>query len=378
MKIAHFVQYAPTLSGLYETTREIALGQREFLGWDARLIDVTDVSVTGGKSVEGIEDRGVEVTSRSFAQDADIHFLHSGIPAGIEGSKPTFFVAHGLPEYCFYSQVMMERDSSNTTRTTKAKTGPTIGSWGLVARRLPRQPWMKAAITMWRRHVPFWEIYFPKVILANHFCDMKRFHPDGPAYDFSVKPQGNGINIVFADHWRYTAMKDPFQLIHGAAKFCERTGSVIHLIAVPKEVLDGVGPTPVVQIVDHPWHDIIMGVKKGMTRDVIGEIRTIYDDMPRIHRAADVVVSPACEDNRTVLEASACGCPVIARLGAHAAMFHCRLEDPYDVDSVLTRVHQQILHDRSNLRRKARAKAERFKLEDAVKAIAKGIEDCNG
>jgi glycosyltransferase involved in cell wall biosynthesis len=377
MKVAHFVQYAPMRSGLYETTREITQGQRDFLGWDARMIDVTHVTTKGGKRTDKPDDRGTPLAPLDFALKADVHVLHSGIPREFEGKKPTFFVAHGTPEYCFYSQMMLECVSSDVGRVERAKKGPFTGSWSLVTITLRDKPWVKGAITMWERHAPFWEPYFDNVIVTNHFCDQERFSPDGPVYEFQKPAEEDGLNIVFADHWRYTAFKDPFQLLHGAREFCLQTGSKIHLFAIPKELVDGMeSMTPVIQLTGHPWHSILYAVTDGL-KSVVGDLHTVHTEIEQVHRAADVLVTPAAEDNRTVLEATSCGCPVIARKGANAATETCRFEDPKDLTRVLRKVQKQLQTKASakKYRNRARSKSRSYTVEKAVLAMGEGMKE---
>ena len=259
---AHFVQVAPCRSGLYETTREICKGQIEFLNWDARMVDVTGICTAGGKPTKKKEERGVPLASVKWAKKkADVFFLHTGIPTKIEGSRPALYFAHGMPEYTFYSQVMREVSPSEAIREQKLKNAnPFFGSWGLIV-QIAKKDWMKGAVTLWRRHKPYWEPYFENVILGNHFCDLELFKPEGDKADYVQRPAENGgLNITFADHWRYTAFKDPFQILHGAYKFCKETNSRIHLYAVPKEE---------VRDIRHPWNSIIHGVSDELKDTIV-------------------------------------------------------------------------------------------------------------
>ena len=369
LKIAHFVQVAPNRSGLYETTREIAWGQREFINWDARMIDVTGIVSGTGVPIQSGEDRGVPIADLDWAAKADVHFLHSGIPGAIEGTKPVFYFAHGLPEYVFYSQMLCEVHTSPVIREQRSKNTPFHGPWSLIS-TLGKMDWMKGAITLWKRHKPYLEPYFNTVIQSNHFCKLDAFIPQGDGIKY-MKPAGEeGFNISFADHWRYNAFKDPFQLLHGARKFCLETGSKIHLYALPKDEIEDLR---------HPWNSILHSI--GGTKDndvfphVIGDLHTVHGDIASVHRTADLLVTPSCDDTRTILEAAACGCPVLAREGTEGALFHCRMEDPEDVDRTLWRIYNAITKEGKELefRKKSRALAEKFQLEDAVRKIEEGM-----
>jgi glycosyltransferase involved in cell wall biosynthesis len=362
IKIAHFVQVAPCRSGLYETSREIAYGQCKYLNWDARMIDVTGIVTGSGEPIKEGEDRGVKIADLEWAKKADIHFLHTGIPGAIEGSKPTYYFAHGLPEYVFYSQVMMEVSAYESVRQAKANTTPFNGPWSLIT-TIGKKDWMKGAITLWKRHKPYLEPYFKKVIQSNHFCNLDNFLMEGNKTEYVKPATGKGLNITFADHWRYTAFKDPFQVLHGARKFCQETGSKIHLYAVPSEEISDLR---------HPWNSIIHGVSDEL-KHTIGDFYGIHGDIASVHRTADLLITPSCDDTRTILESSACGCPVIARHGTECASYHCRMEDPEDVNKTLYKAYEDIIKNREATRVIARKLAEKLTLEDAVKKIEKGL-----
>jgi len=364
LKIAHFVQVAPSRSGLYETTREVAWAQNKYLKWDARLVDVTGIVTGSGNPVMDTEDRGVPIDSMKWAGKADVHILHTGIPTKVEGTRPTFYFAHGLPEYIFYSQMMIEVSTDPAVRKERAERTPFGGPWSLVA-TVGKQKWMKGAITLWERHVPFLEPYFHGVVLANHFCDLAKFVPNGEKTKYLKPADSGGMNITFADHWRYTAFKDPFQILHGARKFCRETGSRIHLYAVPKDEITDLR---------HPWNSILHGVSDEL-RHTIGDLHTVHGDIASVHRTADLLITPSCDDTRTVLEAAACGCPVLARHGARGALFHCRMEDPYEVDAALRNIYAAWKDERKRqeMRKESRRLAEGFKIEDAVKKMEEGM-----
>ena len=376
LKVAHFVEYAPHRAGIYETTREVAWAQREHLSWDARIIDITSVVKKGMESKSDGEDRGVPIVGYDWSSKADVHFLHSGIPSNLQGTRPMFYFAHGLPEYIFYSQMMVELHPDEGIRKQRLERTPFGGSWALIT-DIGKREWMKGAITLWERHAPYLEPYFGNVIQANHFCDLNDFTPEGDKIKFGYSTEGEklefgrpadegGLNIVFADTWRYTAFKDPFQVLHGARKFCQETGSRIHLCSVPMNE---------VQLNRHPWNAIIVdGVSDGL-KHTVGDFRGYKDDMASIHRAADLLITPSCDDTRTVLEASACGCPVLARHGARGATYHCRIEDPADMYSALKRIHSQLSKPEkaAQVRAKARKTAETFSLEDAVRKMEAGM-----
>lgn len=364
LKVAHFVYVAPNLSGLYETTREIAFAQNKYLGWDARLVDVNGMVTGKGPPLCDTEDRGVPIDNIRWSEMADVHFLHSGIPTECEGKKPTFYFAHGIPEYIFYSQMLIEVHTDENVRQERANKTPFGGSWSLIV-DIGKKDWLRGAISLWKRHVPYLEPYFNNVILANHFCDLDKFTPKGNEATYLKPADENGLNITFADHWRYNAFKDPFQILHGARKFCKETGSRVHLYAIPKnEVTD----------IRHPWNSIVHGVSEEL-KHTIGDFYTVHNDIASVHRAADLLITPSCDDTRTILESSACGCPVLSRHGTEGALFHCRMEDPYDVDGALREIYDGLQNGKKEeYRETSRKLAESFSLEDAVKKMEDGMQ----
>jgi glycosyltransferase involved in cell wall biosynthesis len=362
LKIAHFVQVAPCRSGLYETTREVAWAQNKYLSWDARMIDVTGIVTGSGEPIKTGEDRGVPIIDIEWAKKADVFFLHTGIPGAVEGSKPTFYFAHGIPEYIFYSQMLTEVHVDEKVREKRAKNTPFGGPWSLVT-WIGKKEWCKGAITLWKRHAPYLEPYFKSVIQSNHFCNLENFKTEGKTITYRTPASEGGLNITFGDHWRYNAFKDPFQILHCARKFCKETGSRIHLYAIPQEEVTNL---------NHPWNSIVHGVSEEL-KHTVGDFCTVHSDIASVHRTADLLITPSCDDTRTILEAAACGCPVLARHGAEGAMYHCRIEDPYDTDNVLHQIYKHLKKNREEIRAKSRKLAEKFKLEDAVKKMEAGI-----
>jgi glycosyltransferase involved in cell wall biosynthesis len=362
-RVANFVQYAPCRSGLYETTREVTGGMCEHLKWNARMIDMTGC-IGKGDPVKKGEDRGVLIDDLDWAAKADVHVLHTGIPGELLGTKPMYYFAHGLPEDMFYSQIMSEVNISEATRLQKAKRSPTQGTWSLVD-DIRQKEWCRGAITLWKRHCGFLEPYFKNVILANHFCDLQHFVPDGKKITFITPAREGALNITFADHWRYTTRKDPFWVLHGVRKFCQETGSRVHLFAVPTDEIRQIG---------HPWNSVIHGVSNELSH-TIGDFYSVHDDIASVHRAADLLITPSCDDTRTVIESSACGCPVLARHGAHAASYHCQMEFPDEVDGALRQIYKDIRENRDQVKKQARALAEGFQLKDAMMKIEEGIKE---
>jgi len=354
MKIAHFVKVTPGAAGLYESAREICKGQREFTTADARLIDVAGLLglSNDGQPLENTEERGVPIADLTWAITADLHILHTGIPTLIEGKAPLLMWMHGIPEYAYYSQLMLERHTSKAYMKGKSEQQltPFWGSWTLCAKHFLNKEYVEGCITCWPRHVPYWENYFEEVIQINHFCDLERFTPEGEIWELQNKATEDGLNILWADLWRYTAFKDPFQVIHGCAKFCRETGSKFHMFAIPNERNDDLNKlVPVVQQDGHPWNLIYHGLK-----DIIGDMFAYHPEIEKVYRAADLVITPSYDNTRLVLEAQACGTPVLASHGPDC-QYHCRMEDPENVYNTLKIIQKHIMLNRDGIRERARS-----------------------
>lgn len=368
LKVAHFVRVTPHAAGLYESTREICMGQRQYADCDARLIDVEGlVSKSELKPRVDTEERGCPISNMQWAvEEADVHILHTGIPTAAEGKKPLVQWMHGLPEYAYYSQMLVEMNTNKSVVESKiAGTVPFSGSWTLCAKYVPEKPYTKGCITCWERHTAFWQAYFKNVITIDHFVDLEGFQPNGKLWSLARKAEGTGLNILWADHWRYTAFKDPFQVIHGVAQFCRATGSKLHLWAMPTEYNETEKRNiPIVQQLGHPWNIIY-----HQFSDIIGDMFVVHSNLDEVYRAVDLVVTTSCDNTRLVLEAQACGTPVLARSGADVE-YTVDWNHPKQVNAVLERLHSKGEFKATDAHSKfARQIAEKYTLEKAAKSV---------
>ena len=91
------------------------------------------------------------------------------------------------------------------------------------------------------------------------------------------------------------------------------------------------------------------------------------------------MITPSCDDTRTVIEASACGCPVLARHGTEAAIFHCRMEDPDELYKALKDVYYKLQDEKKKKSIKERSRElvtrNNFSLKACVEKIETGLAE---
>jgi len=307
MKIAHYAPFAPNACGLYEAARDMIVADGQS-GLSSCLVD-TGITVNGerrntpgeaGKLDERGGTRVVTVTPEE-ALSADIIMAHTGIPDNwIVGSQsPIIWILHGRPTACFIPE-QYDRGSSYTLLSKIAK-------WSRI----------KAMITFWPYHMPFWKAIIPEEKLVCFDAppiDGDRFSPNGKKHKFKVTGE---INVVFADTPREDV--NPFEVIHGALEVAKRrTDVVFHFYGLPNPL--------------KCWEVLLLQFKH---LNALGDVWARKTDMEEVFRAADLVVSPHRITTRIIGEALSCGTPVIAAEGCEYATWTCDPGDPVYVDNII-------------------------------------------
>jgi len=271
MRIAHTVSYAPHMSGLYETTREIVVAECA-AGDDSRAVDPTaDILV---------EDRGMRYAPRTWMEEADILVSHSGVGRSPEGLPPIVSMLHGTPHYCF----SMEHYHG-------------IDIWRKVAEQVAMG--CVVAFVTWQQNIDGWAMLVGRESLysVSPPLDLDFWSPAGDGLDCA----GNKTNVVITDRWRPT--KDSFGLLAGFSRYAEsHPKAMVHLYGAPEPCA---GPLASVL---NPMR------KRGILGNVCGDISA--EDLRAVYRSADVVMTSDGGTARTIREAMGCGCPVITGLGS--------------------------------------------------------------
>jgi hypothetical protein len=270
LKIAHVVNYAPGLSGMYGSVRDLMLEERR-QGVDAGIIDSIDSPIAPGTD-------GVYPVPFSFADEADVLCWHHAFDDNWlnEPHRNILLFLHGTPEFNFTTEV------SGTDR-------PLSLLIGAANQKIPR-----AFVTMWKRHVPFWEhMLRAKVHLIPAWVNLSEWKVT------ELKPEKDVIRIGMMDFGRLT--REPFGLIHSLEHLRRNTKKKIvvnvwGMFEEPSQTLKAV--------IQWLVQDDVM-VLRGRS---LNPQRDIFDQN-------DMVLSMSTEETRVIREAYSCGVPVVCGRG---------------------------------------------------------------
>lgn len=351
MKISHFLNFAPHQAGIYGTATDLVRAERK-QGLDVHVVDYGNgMNAPQRHSRVGCVDDDIITVAPDAVMDSDVIVRHSALPQKVFDSDiPLVMPFHGMPEYSF----LLEH--TGNTRSLKEL---------MVSTDNPRY---KAFFTMWKETVFYWEAMFPgkKIFYVPPPVDLDKFNPLGKTYTF--KEPGK-INIVIAGVWRkeYTT---PYSVLFNAAKFVRDKcpEARVHVFGVPydnKKYTDKIKN-------DGPVNHTLMALKRG---NMVSECKHIVPNLDEIYRAADIAVTQHTVASRTVREALASGCPLVAASGNKYTPYTA---DPRDTDGfveAINRCYEDIMHDCKATREQARATAEKeFNLDRVGKAMKRVFE----
>ena len=321
MRILHFGRFAPNQAGIYASTRDMILAEKAE-GISAGLCDFGSKVDGEYKSRVGLRDGDIVTKSPGFAKDAEILVRHSAIPPEIvKLNKPTIIALHGTPEY------MIRLDHAKNTN---------------ILRDAVRSAKKAAAVvTFWKEHVFEWETLLGvKIEYCPAVVDLGKWNPKGKAFDF-----GPGIHIVSTGMFR-NEYRTPYECIMAAAEVAKGQPDVhLHLFGVPTD------PRP-----EAPYRRWIHQLKMN---GLINSVHSLVTNLPEIYRGADLALTPHVVASRTVREALACGCPIVAGSGNHYATYQGNSDWRYNFKEAIELCINHIRDDRQFVRNKARQRAEK-------------------
>lgn len=271
MKIAHLAVVTPHRSGLYETTRDLVIGERS-IGLDACIVDPMNPRKA--------EDRGVPIADDIW--DADVWVNHSGLPHDAETSDlaakrpPIIHVMHGRPESSFLLEMRGK---------------PKVYSYLIVH---GRNGLFSRYVTFWQEFLPHWSLVVPaqKLSYVPAPVDLKHWTPDGPS-GYGFHGHGGDINVVCADMWREDVT--PYPVLNAFGIFAQRHRTAkLHLYGLPMGV--------------NGWKPLVGVLQRNGN---IGELKPMVDGLQNVYRAATMLITPHRIATRTVRESLACGCQVV-------------------------------------------------------------------
>lgn len=269
LRIAHLIKVTPHRAGIYETARDLAAGERK-LGHEARMIDPFALR----------EDRGVPIGRDEFVGQCDVIVNHSGLGAYEECKKPVIHIMHGRP----HSSFLLEREGK-------------IAVYKFLA-TAAQNPQYREFVTLWPEYVPYWQLLLQRrpIRVIPPPVDLERWTPDGPS-GYSFHGLGGTINVICTDVWRED--RDPYHVINAFWHFAKaHPGAKLHLYATH---------------VKQPGVDVLLAAVKSI--GALGEVCGFITGLEHVYRAADMLITPHRIATRSVREALACGCNVVAATG---------------------------------------------------------------
>lgn len=280
MRIAHWSLFAPAQSGMYETTKDLILAQRE-AGIECEMIDMHSLNVSQ-------RDGAFSTATAKYANLADLYVLHSRIEQPFYGDgTPIVFVMHGHPLYTWQSEIYQLEPGNPTP-------------WSTSLGYFEDFEHVKRCVTFWEDQLGYWQVldgpraasrvrYVPRGIV---FGD--RYRPDGEKALLSGVPA-----LVICDSFRL--FKDSLAIWFGAAIFARKYPEArLHLFAMPDA--------------GNPIGDAIRRVvSSSEIRNCLGQLGGLQRQVEKVFRGADILLSTVRGESRIVMEAAACGCDVITQ-----------------------------------------------------------------
>lgn len=276
MSIAHFSIFSPNRSGMYSTTRDIVIGQKE-AGIDCGFIDAMDPhpKSDGNFRTEGFK----------YADTADIYGLHLMVPEPYysDGTPMAIFL-HGHPFYSMQVELYGLEEGNDRPWTTIEN------YFGRTEKTLFVSFWEEDQKSWW--DVLDGDRNRMRYARRGIYMDENMTHL-GTQRDLEGSPV-----IVIADQFRM--FKDILPVLTGAQLYCDKNPKAkIHLYGLP--------PTT-----SRERDCINRWLLASRMRYNIASLNEIVDYLPEVFRTADVLVSNVNCESRVVVEAAACGCKVVA------------------------------------------------------------------
>lgn len=341
MKLVHWIQVPSSPNARSGMLSSIA----ELVEAEMKILNVKNVALCDPAKEEGgikypLRNRVVTLQPwDNILHDPDVvHLIHTYPPKTMYDMKRKVFIAHGIPEYCWWDDLL----------------GIAPNWWQLSTMlRL-----CDATITWFKRDVEFWDNYGEgKIHAIRRGIDLRHWTPIGDRMEYFMRP-----HLLYADALRL--VKLPFSLIF-SLKRIQRRLKQVHLRLIltdPKQELK--------------WSTLLTSIQIEHLCPL--HLGVVMDPRP-IFRAVDIGVSPVYWGltSRIPPELNACGTPAICYKGMDdSPIYGARVEDsPEAIAAGVFRVWDNIQADPEGEIIRARKVAERnWDIRDTAKAIIKVCE----
>lgn len=331
LKVAHVVNYAPGLSGMYGTVRDLYFAERK-LGVDAQIIDDSNSkTVYGEYGIDGVIPRGI-----NFAESADIICWHHAMVDDWfnQPHRNIVMFLHGTPEFNLHTELY--KDDRVLSLTVGAAVNNVVRDF----------------VTMWKRHVPIWEALLNREVnYIPAWVDHESFRCT------QLRPDPKKIRIAMLDFWRLT--REPFGLIMAIDYLKKHSDKEIEVN------LWGLTEWP-----NKTYQAALQWLVEDDTIVIKGNTQ---DPMRDIYHKNDVVLTMSSEETRVVREGFACGVPVVCGHSDLPFTNYCAESiNPAELAAAIDRAHEDLCRDKTKVRRHLRRYAKsNF---DAVRAAKKMVK----
>lgn len=319
--VAHWCNFAPGRSGMYETVKELIMEEMHIPGVLPGLINPDDEH--GGKT-----DGYLTTNSHGWAwENATVHCSHYFMTGYACLQRPRVFFMHGTPEACYEAE-------------------STGGAFTACLQGLQNY---EAAICLSRRHYALWKEFDQRGTLnvVDKGIDLQRYTPKGAYIDLDGEPK-----IGVGEVMRGGGVKGPI-MPYWAASIYHRQN--------PKMRLHHWGVDAEMKLIEAAVHksgwDRFLG-KHGVRGTQLYPENWYRGCYPGMMLSSVIFGEPS----RVQFEAQACGTPVIAwgsnPFGDSFANAFAKPFDPKDMAECIARLYDQIRADPAKIRKETRMIAE--------------------
>jgi glycosyltransferase involved in cell wall biosynthesis len=338
LRIAHWCNWAPHFSGMYETTRELIMAENRIEGVLAGFCETPGIGASKQRIKQSAEGGRVDSMHPEFrSQDwgwamkfADIHMIHSTRLNNIGELKPRAFFVHGTVESSIQGEL-----HPNDRAASFSSAG------GYITRS-------DATFVTNERSRKFWgqfDYSGEKIHRVNKGIDLDWWQRTGTKQDLDGEP-----SVLYGEIWR--DIKHPLHLFYAVNEIYKEN----------TDIRMNVWGCNMKQTF---WRNTLKALRFD---EFLGKrgIKGIVDYPEHYYARGDVLVSPGIYGNVTRVhqEAMACGCPTICwdtdQFEESHPYRYARAFDLNDLAQRIMEVYGEVLDDREAVARRCRNLAEKY------------------
>ena len=354
LRIAHWCSWAPHVSGMYETTRELIMAENKFEGVLAGLCETPGMGSSPQRVKQCAEGGRVDPLHPEFRSQgwgwamkfADIHMVHATRMSNIGELKPRAFFIHGSMESCLQSELL-----PNDRAASFSSAGGYIVNSDVtfVTNERSRRFWSQFDYSGERVH------------RVNKGIDLDWWQRTSTRQDLDGEP-----SVLYGEIWR--EIKHPLHLFYAVNELYKEN--------------------PAIRM--NVWgcnmkHTFWINTLKALRfEEFVGKrgLKGIIDYPEHYYSRGDVLVSPCFYGgtSRVHQEAMACGCPVICwdtdQFEESHPYRYARAFDLDDLAQKIMDVYGEVLDNREEVARRCRNIAKRyFDIDFEAQQVVKILRD---